>query len=85
MNSLWYKDCKTDAERKERKELVNSAKPTLKVLRKVLDGLLMELESERSNKKLLYESPAWAYIQADNNGAVRAVKQVLSLLDQEEK
>lgn len=85
MNSLWFKDCKTDEEKLERKELVKNSKPTLKILRIIVEGLLAEAESERSNKKLLYESPAWAYIQADNNGVIRTLKQINTLLDQEEK
>ena len=32
-----------------------------------------------------YDSPSWAYKQADRNGRVRSLKQVLSILDQKEK
>lgn len=83
MRTDWFKDLPKE-QQEDRKAMVKSAQPTLKVLKSILDKMLDELETERS-KKAHYDSPAWAYLQADNNGAVRALKRVIDLLDQEDK
>lgn len=83
MRTDWYKGCKTEAEKEERRKLVKSSTQILRVINNILDGMVADLELERS-KKSFYDLPAWAYLQADNNGAMRTVKQIKTLLDQEE-
>lgn len=68
----------------ERRALVKSASPTLKLLKAILEKRLAELDTKRTNP-VHYDSPAWAYMQADINGSMREIKQVIELLDQEEK
>lgn len=75
--------CQTEAEKLERKEMVKSARPTLKVLRNVLEKRMQDLEAN-AQKSEHYEKASWAYYQADHLGAMRAYNYVLSLLDQEE-
>lgn len=82
MNSDWYKGCPHD-QKKERKELVMSAKPTLEVLRNILIEKLKE-EEAKSVAKDAYESPSWPYYQADHLGTVRTYKALISLLTLEE-
>lgn len=84
MNTLWFRDCKTDEQKAERKKLVGSAAPTLKVLKDIVQKLLDEADANEL-KKSNYESPSWPYMQADLLGTKRAYSQILTLLDQEEK
>lgn len=67
----------------ERKALVKGASPTLKVLKNILEKRLVDLADKQVNPAH-YDSPAWAYMQADLNGSMRELKRVIELLDQEE-
>lgn len=80
MQTDWFKDCKTEEEKKERKELVKTAKPTLKVLKNILEKRI-EAEMLYGVKKERYDSPVWSHVQADVNGSVRTLQSILSLLD----
>ena len=64
--------------------MVQNASPVLNVLKKILEKQLDDLVAS-GERKDLYENPSWVYRQADNIGAIRTLKTVLSLLDQEEK
>lgn len=79
----WLKDCKDLDEVDARKKMVLSAAPTLRILHKLMESKLKE-EQEGQLRRMAYESPSWAYTQADSIGAIRTLKYVLSLLDQEE-
>ena len=83
MNTDWLKDCKSEEDKKARKDMIRTAAPTLKVLRRIIERKLEE-ESADHLKKVKYDSPSWAYIQADSIGCMRTLNYVLSLLDQEE-
>lgn len=49
-------------------------------LKSIISKKITALEtSERSTNN--YSSASWAYMQADNNGAIRALKQVETLLE----
>lgn len=67
----------------ERKIMVRSCQPTLNVLKNILEKKLDEIEASRT-RKLDYDSPNWAVKQADYIGSIRVIKDVLTLLDQEE-
>lgn len=83
MNNEWFKDCPSEQAKDDRKKMVKSAAPTLKVLKTIVERYLRDEESKRLSKTN-YESPSWAYLQADGNGAVRILKLMNTLLDQEE-
>lgn len=53
------------------------------VMRKRLLTMIADKISESqtvSRSKLTYESPNWAYLQADQNGYERALSEIMSLL-----
>lgn len=78
----WFKDLPRD-QQEERKAMVRTAAPTLKVLRNIIKKRLTELESNKVNPAN-YDSPAWAYMQADINGSMRELTKLVELLDQED-
>jgi hypothetical protein len=79
MKVEWWKyDC-TQEERDERKALVRSAKPTLDVLRKMLEKRLEDIHSRRLSNSL-YDSPNWPYMQADLLGSERVLTELVELL-----
>lgn len=45
----------------------------------VLDGKRASLRKD-TIARTSYDSPSWAYVQADNNGYERAISEVISLL-----
>lgn len=79
----WYKGCKSEDDKKARRDMIRAAAPTLKVLKEILQDRKKEAQ-DASLKKLAYENPSWPYLQADSVGTVRTLEYVLSLLDQEE-
>lgn len=83
MNNEWLKDCKTEEAKDDRRKMVRSATPTLNVLKMIVERYLRDEEQKRLSKAA-YESPSWAYLQADANGAVRILKLIQTLLDQED-
>lgn len=83
MNNDWLKDCKTEEAKDDRRKMVRSAAPTLNVLKTIVERYLRDEEAKRLSKAA-YENPSWAYLQADGNGAVRILKLMQTLLDQEE-
>jgi len=80
INVQWYKGCKTPQAKKDRKEMVFSAKPTLTLLKELLVKRVKEIDTNALTKAG-YDTPAWAYLQADTIGSKRAYLEVLSLLD----
>lgn len=83
MNSDWMKGA-SPQEKEDRRELVSTAKPTLRVLKKVLELKLKEKQDLAASGKD-YASPSWPYLQADHLGEQRALQYVIDLLtlDQE--
>lgn len=79
----WLRDCSTPEAVEERKKLVRSGQPALTKLHDVLNKKLTEYEESRE-RKADYDSPNWAHKQADYNGRIRLLKEILTLLDQEE-
>ena len=74
----------TGDELKERKDMVRSARPTLNVLKNILEKK-KEIAYNRMWSQTSYESPAWASLQADILGELRTLNYVIELLDQEDK
>lgn len=84
MKSDWLKGATGAQEKEDRRELVATAKPTLRVLKKVLEQVLQEKQAAAAGTKS-YESASWPYLQADHLGEQRALLYVIDLLtlDQE--
>lgn len=78
MKTDWYRRL-TGTTREERKEMVLSATPTLELLKEILELKRADLE-EAQKGIALYESPQWAYLQADHLGAIRSLDYVIDLL-----
>jgi hypothetical protein len=81
----WVKDVSNQGVEavNERKALVRSCQAALDVLKNILEKKIEEIDSGRT-RKADYDSPNWALKQADYIGSIRAIKDVLTLLDQEE-
>lgn len=75
----------TKAEKDERRAMIRSASPTLRLYREVLQSRLDKALLDTLSK-VAYETPNWAYLQADAVGYARAYKEIIELLtlDQEE-
>lgn len=84
MKVEWTRGLTTDESKKERKDLVLSARPTLKVLKELLEIRLKEKEEEQL-KKAAYSNPNWAYLQADLTGAKRELQSLIELLTLEDR
>jgi len=69
-------------EREAFKKRLYSVQDVLEVLDKVLEGLEESVEIARLAD---YDSPSWAYKQADQNGYIRAIRDVRGLLTLNEK
>ena len=76
MKSSWFKECKTNEEKFAVRQAVLSNRESLDRLRQVLEPMLKETTPAAD-----YDSPSWAYKQADRNGFNRAVTTVLDLIN----
>ena len=80
MKTVWTAGMDVDASQ----EITSDFKGA-KELRKRLDKLLCDkINSCREDvlSKIKYESPSWAYVQADAVGYERALKEVISLISE---
>lgn len=81
MNQTWLKDVKTKPEQvAQRKSEIQAGKPALKVLKNILERQLEEAQRVATSKEM-YDSPSWAYLQADAAGTIRTYREIISLLD----
>lgn len=71
-------------DQEKRKQLLRACHEAIDVYKEVLEARLSKTYEELSSKKL-YDSPNWAYVQADLVGLARAYREVIDLLtlDQE--
>lgn len=78
MKTLWTKGLDSKATDEMRQDFVASAH-----LRKRLETILLEkyrTNQEDSRSRAGYESPSWAYVQADSRGYERAIFEVISII-----
>lgn len=75
MHHQWFSSLPR-AEQEQRKKFIESNEKVLDIAREIVYNMIME--SRTSFKD--YDSPSWAYKQADNNGYVRALEDVHKLL-----
>jgi hypothetical protein len=72
-----------EALKKDRRETILSARPTLEILKSVLEKKLADLR--QPVRRDSYDSPSWAYSMADRAGEERALMHVIELLDLESR
>lgn len=70
----------------EKKEVVEDFKASPALRARLTHLLTKKIDSERSSAlaKTSYDSPSWAYLQADTNGYERALREVISLLEEKD-
>lgn len=76
MKAHWFKQCKTKEDKEKVKQLILSNRESLLRLESILESLLKETPSSAD-----YDSPSWAYKQADRIGYNRALNQVLDIIN----
>ena len=78
MKSEWVSHLKSREEQLKFKEFVQSSQPVLSRLSDLMDSRLRSGEVVKAND---YDSPSWAFKQADRNGYLRAVSELKALLN----
>ena len=76
MKSHWFKQCKTKDEKDKVRQTVLANQESLLRLEVILESLLKDTPSSAD-----YDSPSWAYKQADRIGYNRALNQVLDIIN----
>lgn len=79
MQQVWFNKL-PKAEQERRKELVKSSKFILDILDEILYNKSIEVGNTEFDPSQ-YQSPSWAYMQADRNGYQRALRDVRKILD----
>ena len=77
-NSRLLRDCRTEEEKKARTEFLTAHLPALQLLHSIFKRDMNEVMDRHIQEG--YDTVAWAYKQADVNGQVRALTQVLEIL-----
>lgn len=75
MKAHWFKQCKTKEDKEKVRQLILSNRESLLRLESILESLLKETPSSAD-----YDSPSWAYKEADRIGYNRALNQVLDII-----
>ena len=76
MKASWFKECKTNADKEQVRKLLNSNKEGFDRLKDILEPMLKDALPTAD-----YDSPSWAYKQADRIGYNRALTTVLDLIN----
>jgi hypothetical protein len=76
MKAAWFQKCKTKEDKEALKKLVMSQRDTLDRLKEILEPMLKDTTPSTD-----YDSPSWAYKQADRNGFNRALTTVLDMIN----
>ena len=76
MKSHWFKECKTKEDKEKVRQVLFSNRESLLRLESILESMLKETPSSAD-----YDSPSWAYKQADRIGYNRALNQVLDIIN----
>ena len=78
MQTVWYQHLRNKEEQENFKKIVESSKITLDRLTEIVYTISKSGESHSAED---YDSPSWAYKQADRNGYLRALNTILKLID----
>ncbi len=76
MKAAWFKDCKSKKQKESVAQVLQSNRESLDRLKEILEPMLKDTTPAAD-----YDSPSWAYKQADRNGFNRAVTTVLDLIN----
>lgn len=76
MKVSWFKECKTKEDKEQVRKLLYSNKEGFDRLKDILEPMLKEAPPTAD-----YDSPSWAYKQADRIGYNRALTTVLELIN----
>lgn len=76
MKASWFKECKTQEDKEKVRKLLYSNKEGFDRLKDILEPMLKEALPTAD-----YDSPSWAYKQADRIGYNRALTTVLELIN----
>lgn len=81
MKTIWFMDLPKDEQEGFKRE-IKSAKNVLDKLEQIVNSRMKEIVVAND-----YDSPSWAYKQADRNGYNRALTEIINILhlDQEVK
>lgn len=74
----WFISCKTPEEKKDLEYVLQNNPILFNAILDILDRMENE-ESRQETSSVQYESPSWAYQQADRNGAKRMINKVRAL------
>lgn len=85
MNTLWTKGLKRGSQ--EAKDIQDAFKASYFLRRRMMEMLQSMLDEELSSKTSdnAYDNPNWAFKQADSVGYARAIKRMMSTLEEKEK
>jgi hypothetical protein len=81
MKTIWFQDIKNKEEQEQFKNNVLSSKIVLDKLKQIVYTKVKMGERTTSND---YDSPSWAYRQADKIGYLRALKEIEDILTVDE-
>ena len=76
MKASWFKECKSKEDKEKVRKLLYSNKEGFDRLKDILEPMLKEALPTAD-----YDSPSWAYKQADRIGYNRALTTVLDLIN----
>ena len=76
MKSYWFKECKTKEDKEKVRQTILSNRQSLDRLKEILEPMLKETAPTAD-----YDSPSWAYKQADRIGYNRALTSVLDIIN----
>ena len=76
MKAAWFKDCKSKKQKEAVAQVLQSNRESLDRLKEILEPMLKDTTPAAD-----YDSPSWAYKQAERNGFNRAVTTVLDLIN----
>lgn len=79
MKTVWFQSEKTKEDQEKVKELVLGSKLILDKAKQIVYTMIKDGEKQD------YDSPSWAYKQADQIGYNRALKEIMSLLTVDDK
>jgi len=76
----WFFDARGPEDKEKRRQVVMANTASLALLYKILEKKLASVERQKLSEDS-YSSPAWPYFQADKNGQVRTLTELLRLIE----
>ena len=76
LSAKWFQWAHTQDEQTKLEEMIRNSRTVLDLLTRILEKELIEKQAVAEES---YEKAAWAHWQADRNGAVRTLKNLLTL------